>query len=156
MSTSSPSRRVFLKAASLLGITASLRPGRAIASPLWRAENGTRPLCISSHNGLEATARAMQLRITSYNVCYTKLLRIFPHPVTTLASLRFSIPQGGPVRLGLFDVLGRRLQTVFEGDESPGAHTLPLDIRGLRPGVYYLCLIADGVAIVHRMMISAL
>ncbi len=114
------------------------------ANPGWKLQLDTMAFGAQSTSGVTVNAPA-EIR-----------MEIFPHPVTTLASLRFSIPQGGPVRLGLFDVLGRRLQTVFEGDESPGAHTLPLDIRGLRPGVYYLCLIADGVAIVHRMMISAL
>jgi N4-(beta-N-acetylglucosaminyl)-L-asparaginase len=62
----SNSRRLFLKAASLLGVTAALDPSRVLASgalnsPLLRKGSGTRPLCISSYNGLEATARAMQL-----------------------------------------------------------------------------------------------
>ncbi|MBE0644721.1 MAG: isoaspartyl peptidase/L-asparaginase, partial [Bacteroidetes bacterium] len=61
MSATSPSRRVFLKAASLLGLSAAIQPTRALASAAWTAEKGTRPLSISSHNGLEATARAMQL-----------------------------------------------------------------------------------------------
>ena len=66
MSDSSASRRRFLKAASLFGLTAaSIPPPIAIAhastSPLWRGARGTRPLSIASANGLAATARAMQL-----------------------------------------------------------------------------------------------
>ena len=65
MPTASPSRRLFLKAASLIGVTAATAPSalarRAVSSPLLRAGEGTRPLVISSANGLQATARAMQL-----------------------------------------------------------------------------------------------
>ena len=66
MPASSSSRRLFLKAASLFGLTAAALPPQAFAttaaaSPLLRAGKGTRPLCIASANGLGATARAMQL-----------------------------------------------------------------------------------------------
>ncbi len=60
------SRRLFLKAASLFGVAAAINPTQALASqtlrnPLLRNGAGARPLCIASYNGLEATARAMQL-----------------------------------------------------------------------------------------------
>ncbi|MBR9975545.1 MAG: isoaspartyl peptidase/L-asparaginase, partial [Bacteroidetes bacterium] len=65
MPRSSPSRRLFLKAASLLGLTAAAAPSalarRAATSPLLRAGKGTLPLSIASANGLAATARAMEL-----------------------------------------------------------------------------------------------
>lgn len=65
MSIPSPSRRLFLKAASLLGLTAAATPSvlarGAAASPLLRAGKGTLPLSIASANGLAATARAMEL-----------------------------------------------------------------------------------------------
>ncbi len=65
MNASSTSRRLFLKAASLLGITAAATPSvlarELPSSPLLRAGKGTRPLAIASANGLQATARAMEL-----------------------------------------------------------------------------------------------
>lgn len=66
MSVSSSSRRLFLKAASLLGVTAATMPPRVLAanasaSPLLRPSRGVRPLAIASANGLAATARAMKL-----------------------------------------------------------------------------------------------
>lgn len=66
MNSPSTSRRIFLTAASVLGLSAVFQPPRTIAakaaaSPIFRSGKGTRPLAISSANGREATARAMEL-----------------------------------------------------------------------------------------------
>ena len=42
------------------------------------------------------------------------------------------------VRVDLFDVLGRRVQTLANGTLAAGAHTLRLDLRGLASGAYVL------------------
>ncbi|MBR9976468.1 MAG: N(4)-(beta-N-acetylglucosaminyl)-L-asparaginase [Bacteroidetes bacterium] len=66
MNTQTRSRRFFLKAASLLGVSAALGPADLLAVPntastaRW-AHKGVRPLSIASANGLESTARAMHL-----------------------------------------------------------------------------------------------
>ena len=40
----------------------------------------------------------------------------FPNPFVRQVALRFQVPDGGPVRLEVFDVLGRRVATPFDGE----------------------------------------
>lgn len=67
MKESGSSRRLFLKAAALLGAGAVTRPAdllarpqRSVGSAAALPAEGPRPLSIASHNGLEATRRAVE------------------------------------------------------------------------------------------------
>jgi hypothetical protein len=40
----------------------------------------------------------------------------------------------------VYDLLGRRVQTVFRGELDEGIHTLPFDAARFAPGLYFLML----------------
>jgi hypothetical protein len=64
-------------------------------------------------------------------------LHAFPNPVTTDATLRFSIPSPQAVSITVHDLLGREVLRAIDGQEySSGTHVLPLRITGFAPGVY--------------------
>ena len=66
-----------------------------------------------------------------------------PNPVVRQGTLRFSTSRPGPLDVGVFDVSGRRVQTILRASGSPaGLHVLPLDDRGeggsrLDSGIYF-------------------
>jgi hypothetical protein len=66
-------------------------------------------------------------------------LAIAPNPVRAGATLRFALPSAGRVTLALYDVGGRRVATLADGEFSAGAHAVRLEGPGasrLGPGVY--------------------
>ena len=69
----------------------------------------------------------------------------FPNPAAAEANVPFVIPVTGRVRLEAFDVLGRRVATVFEdGEVASGKHTATWALSDVSPGVYVLRLAYDG------------
>ena len=73
------------------------------------------------------------------------LLDAFPNPATDHLTLRFEAA-GGPVRIALFDLLGR---TVYQHDvpmAGPGLRTLHLPLGTLPSGPYLLRLSTDSAA----------
>jgi hypothetical protein len=48
-----------------------------------------------------------------------------PNPSRGLATIHFSLARAGEVNLELFDVAGRRVQTLISSDLTPGPHTPP-------------------------------
>jgi hypothetical protein len=68
----------------------------------------------------------------------------FPNPFAATTTVPFEVERAGPVRLSVFDVLGRRVALLVDGDMSAGAHRATLDGSRLTTGVYFVVLEADG------------
>ncbi|HYE57238.1 MAG TPA: S8 family serine peptidase, partial [Rhodothermales bacterium] len=70
-----------------------------------------------------------------------------PNPFEASTRFTVSAGKGGPVRVELFDMLGRRVAVAFDGEMVPGAtETITLDGHDLAPGVYVVrALTADAV-----------
>jgi len=73
-----------------------------------------------------------------------------PNPLTLSTTLHFTVKQAGAVDLGVFNVLGQRVRTLYAGDLSTGDHTRVWDGRDdtgeeLLPGIYFV-RITQGTA----------
>ncbi|MBK7369556.1 MAG: T9SS type A sorting domain-containing protein [Candidatus Eisenbacteria bacterium] len=69
----------------------------------------------------------------------------FPNPAQARTRLAFTLPAAGRVRLGLFDVNGRRVASVLSGDWlEAGRHQRVLDTSRFSPGVYWTRLEFGG------------
>ena len=64
-------------------------------------------------------------------------LRAWPNPVEGRARLSLDLPQGGPVRVGVFDAAGRLAAVLVNGELAPGRHELHWDATQTREGVYF-------------------
>ncbi|MBN1543655.1 T9SS type A sorting domain-containing protein [candidate division KSB1 bacterium] len=65
----------------------------------------------------------------------------YPNPFNHQTVIEFSVHQGQSLRLELYDLLGRRVQTVFHQRHfSPGLYRTPVDAEGLAGGIYLYAL----------------
>ena len=67
-----------------------------------------------------------------------------PNPVRSAATIRYTLPEAGPVRVDLFDALGRRVATLVDEPLPAGDHAAFVDAAGLAPGTYVYRLDAGG------------
>ena len=75
---------------------------------------------------------------------------VYPNPSHADATVRFDLAAAGPVRAALYDVLGREVAVLAEGDRPAGTHTLHWDADTLPPGAYFLRIEArDTVQTLH-------
>jgi photosystem II stability/assembly factor-like uncharacterized protein len=77
-----------------------------------------------------------------------------PNPVTGEARIRFSLSHPGRARLSLYDLSGRRVAVLVEGDLPGGAHAARLDAHRLPAGVYVCELVAAGRSITRRLVVA--
>lgn len=63
---------------------------------------------------------------------------IYPNPFNPNAVIKFELSEKGLVKLSLFDVNGREVSTIFEGEKSAGVHEIILDSSNLSSGVYFV------------------
>ncbi len=79
-------------------------------------------------------------------------LRLSPNPATSRTSVVFDLEVAGRVRLRVFDVLGREMATVLEGDRPSGAHRVEVDVSGWAPGTYVVRLEGEEVSTVRLVV----
>lgn len=76
------------------------------------------------------------------------------NPFSQATQVRYSVMESGPVRIGLYDIMGRRVRTLFEGTHAQGTtHTLSVDGTDLAPGVYFLRLNTDTETMTRRLTV---
>ena len=80
-----------------------------------------------------------------------------PNPFGRSMLIRFDVPRRAQIRIEAFDVLGRRVRTLTEGEFAPGSHTVSWDGAAedgapARPGVYMVRMTTAGFTTQHRVV----
>ncbi len=81
------------------------------------------------------------------------LLQNYPNPVAGTATITLELPRAMVVRLTLYDVLGRDVQTIASGNLSAGAHRISVDTSDLSAGVYFYRLDSHADALTRKMLV---
>lgn len=64
------------------------------------------------------------------------LFQNYPNPFNPVTTIRFEVPEFQYVTLELFDILGRKVRTLFEGDVIPGIVSVDFNAEDLTSGIY--------------------
>ena len=92
------------------------------------------------HNGSESYSDVVTV---GQPVSELKLLSTYPNPAQSQSTVRFAVPDRRDVALTMYDVLGRRVRTLYSG-EMEGRRKKTIDLSGVSSGVYFLRLIVEG------------
>lgn len=82
-----------------------------------------------------------------------RLLGNYPNPFNPSTTIVFEAPSRTEARVGVYDVLGRFVGTVWEGIAGPGRNSATWDAAGLAAGVYIVRVSAPGVALTGKMLL---
>ena len=72
----------------------------------------------------------------------------YPNPSRTTATIRYDVPAAGPVRLAVYDALGREVAVLADGARAAGRHEATAPVGAWSPGLYLVRLDAGG----HRQV----
>jgi hypothetical protein len=75
-----------------------------------------------------------------------------PNPFTEATTLTYSLARPGPVRVELFDALGRRVALLADEHKPAGTYRLRLNGARLTPGLYVVRLTADAQMAARRLV----
>ena len=76
----------------------------------------------------------------------------YPNPFNPVTTIAYTVPAIGKVRLEVFDVLGRSVAVLFDGDQTVGTYTVRFDGTHLASGLYLYRLTAGTNVQVKKMM----
>ncbi len=82
----------------------------------------------------------------------------YPNPFNPATQIQYALPQAASVRLAVFDLLGRTVQTLVEAQQPPGSYTVRWDGRNdagalVPSGIYLYRLEANDVIKTRRMLL---
>jgi hypothetical protein len=60
-----------------------------------------------------------------------------PNPFNASTTIRYDLSTGSDVTLDIYDILGRKIETLVDGWQLPGAHSIVWDAEGVSSGVYF-------------------
>jgi hypothetical protein len=73
-----------------------------------------------------------------------QLFQNYPNPFNPVTITRFEIPKAEHVSLTVYDVMGRRVETLINANLSPGYYEVPFDGSKLASGIYFFRLSAGS------------
>ena len=76
----------------------------------------------------------------------------YPNPFSQTTSIPYTLNNPGHVKLTVYDVLGRSVAVLVDGQKGEGVHTIQWDAATLPSGLYYARLEVDGKQSEIRMM----
>jgi hypothetical protein len=81
-------------------------------------------------------------------------LSVYPSPAADTLTVAFTLPSEGRVTVALYDLSGRRVATVYDGQTAAGRHELSGDVSALTPGVYLARLSTDAGTLTRRVVVA--
>ncbi len=77
----------------------------------------------------------------------------YPNPFNPTTNISYSVPKASVVELKVYDILGRLVATLVNGEQTVGVHTVSFDARGLSSGVYFYTMKAGDFTATKSLML---
>jgi hypothetical protein len=77
----------------------------------------------------------------------------FPNPFNPTTTIRYQLPAASHVTLTIFDVLGREVATLAEGERTAGTYTVVWNVGSNSSGVYFYRLTAGSFVMTKKLMV---
>lgn len=82
-----------------------------------------------------------------------KLDQNYPNPFNPVTKIRFAIPEAGNVKLIVFDITGREIETLVDRKMIPGVFEADLNASKLNSGVYFYRLSTENFIETKKMIL---
>jgi subtilisin-like proprotein convertase family protein len=82
-----------------------------------------------------------------------ELFQNFPNPFNPATAIEFSLTTKGRVKLTIYDIVGREVATVVNGELPAGTHKATFDARSLSSGTYFYRLEAGSFVQTKKMLL---
>jgi hypothetical protein len=129
-------------------------PGERLVLSIWSDDRQVTPV----QEWLEGTGEFSVdgwgvLRVDAGSILPDRfeLAEPFPNPFNSSTRILFRLPVEADVKVEVFDIGGRLVETLQSEQLPAGTHTLTWNSGGLQSGVYFLTLNAGGKSLTRKL-----
>ncbi|GAG22124.1 unnamed protein product, partial [marine sediment metagenome] len=80
-------------------------------------------------------------------------LDVYPNPFNPITTISYRIPKPMNIKIELFDIKGRYVQTIRDIPNQSGSHTCRFDGSHLSSGVYFIRLLAGSQVLQKKIVL---
>ncbi len=66
-----------------------------------------------------------------------RIVSAFPNPFNAVTRLTYGLPAAEKINLSIYDISGRQIATLFNGEQTAGMHSASWNAEGMPSGVYF-------------------
>lgn len=81
------------------------------------------------------------------------LYQNYPNPFNPVTTIRFEVPSDQKVTLEIFDVLGRKVKTLFDGEAKRGLVAVDFNASGFASGIYFYTIRTNEFSATKKLML---
>jgi hypothetical protein len=87
------------------------------------------------------------------NLDRPELPRNYPNPFNAQTTICYALAQAGPVTLSIYNIMGQKVATLFDGVQQAREHRVVWDAAGVTSGVYFYHLSGADVNETRKMIL---
>ncbi|MEE9554236.1 MAG: choice-of-anchor V domain-containing protein [candidate division Zixibacteria bacterium] len=77
----------------------------------------------------------------------------YPNPFNATTIIEFALPEPSHITIEIYDILGRAVETLYEGERQAGYHQVIWNANSVSSGVYYYRIWAGAFSETKRMVL---
>ena len=77
----------------------------------------------------------------------------YPNPFNSSTVISYSLPHAGEIEIAVYNLIGQKIQTLYDGNAEAGQHQLVWNAAGRPTGVYFARLKTQGQAETIRLVL---
>jgi hypothetical protein len=81
------------------------------------------------------------------------LYQNYPNPFNSITNIRFELHKPGKVEIWLYDLNGRKIIELTDGNYAVGSHQVKVNLENQASGIYFYAFILDGIKRESRKLI---
>jgi photosystem II stability/assembly factor-like uncharacterized protein len=117
-------------------------------------EDGNGKIFLGTYNeGLFEVDILTSVQETPFIASSYKLDQNYPNPFNPITKIKFSIPKSDFVKIRVYDVLGKEIQTLLNEYKTTGSYDIEFDASSLPSGVYFYRMISGSYSETKKMLL---
>jgi hypothetical protein len=81
-------------------------------------------------------------------------ITVYPNPVSKTANIEFNLNGKAQVNVAVYDMLGREITNLFDGEMNSGRQNIRMDVSGMSKGMYFVRLRFNDEIITKKVMVT--